>query len=98
MLVKIHKSYRQIVAICDKDLLGKTFEEDNREIKIKPHFFQGENKTPEEVAEIIEKASYDDSTFNIVGKESIDVAVKTGLIKQDGITTIQGVPIALVLL
>lgn len=98
MLVKIHSSYRNVIAICDSNLIGKSFEEGIRCISISPTFFQGEEKTEQEVLEIIEKGSDEDYTFNIVGKESIAVALKSGLIKQDGIVTIQGVPVALVLL
>jgi hypothetical protein len=98
MLVKIHNSYRSIIAICDSNLIGKTFEEGNRCIFINPNFFQGEEKAENEVLEIIEQGSAEDYTFNIVGQESIAIALKSGIIKQEGITTIQGVPIALVLL
>jgi len=98
MLVKVHSSYRNVVAICDSDLIGKTFEEGVRQITVNPHFFQGEEKTEKQVLEIIEKGGYEDFTFNIVGEQSIKVAIKSGLIKKDGVIKIQGVPIALVLL
>ena len=98
MLVKIHSSYRNAVAICDSDLIGKTFEQDIRQIVINPNFFQGEEKTESEVLEIIEKGAAEDYTFNIVGKHSIGLALKCGLIKPEGIIKIQDVPIALVLL
>jgi hypothetical protein len=98
MLVKIHPSYRNTVAICDSDLIGKTFEENNKCIFVNPNFFQGEEKSEKEVLEIIEKGSYEDYTFNIVGKKSVELALKSGIIKPEGITKIQGVPVALVLL
>jgi len=98
MLVKIHKSYRYVVAICDSNLIGKEFEDNHRAIKMNPHFFQGDEKTEEEVLEIIENAEAEDANFNIVGKQSIATALKTGIIKQEGITEIKGIPIALVLL
>jgi len=37
-------------------------------------------------------------TFNIVGKESISVALKAGVINEDSIRKIQGVPFTLVLI
>jgi hypothetical protein len=98
MLVKIHPSYRSTVAICDSGLIGKTFEEGNKQIILNPHFYQGEEKTEKEVLEILENGSAEDFTFNIVGEESTSLALKAGLIRQEGITRIQGVPIALVLL
>ena len=98
MLVKIHSSYRNVVAICDSNLIGKSFEEGIKCLSITPNFFQGEEKTEKEVLEIIERGSDEDYTFNIVGKESIALALKAGIIKEEGITRIQGIPAALVLL
>lgn len=98
MLIKIHSSYRSIIAICDSDLIGKTFEENNKSIFVNPNFYQGEEKTEKEVLEIIELGSSEDYTFNIVGKESVALALKSGLVKPEGIIKIQGIPIALVLL
>lgn len=98
MLIKIHSSYRNVVAICDSNLIGKTFQEGEKSIFVNPNFFQGEEKTPEEILEIIEKGSAEDYTFNIVGEESVGLAIKSGIIKETGIIKIQGIPIALVLL
>jgi len=98
MLVKIHKSYRETIAICDTDLIEKTFTEGNRELKVTKSFFQGEEKTPEEIIEILKKGNEEDSTFNIVGKNSIDLALKVGVVKKEGINSIQGIPFALVLI
>ncbi len=98
MLVKIHNSYRTVVAICDSHLIGKTFEENQKVIEVSPNFFKGEEKTESEVLEIIEEAAAEDSTFNIVGQESVSLALKAKIVNPDGILTIQGVPVALVLL
>ena len=98
MLVKIHNSYRNVIAICDANLLNKKFEEGNKSITLNPHFFQGEEKSEEEVLEIIEEGTAEDCTFNIIGAEAINLALKSGIIEPEGITKIQGIPIALVLL
>ena len=98
MLIKIHTSYRKVAAICDTDLIGKTFEEGNQSIFINPNFFKGDEKSQEEILKDIDILGAEDATFNFVGKESVDTALKAGVIKQEGIREIQGVPIALVLL
>ncbi len=98
MQVKIQKSYRNIVAICDSELLGKKFEEDKFQLNIKESFYKGEEKTKSEVLDIIKKMSIEDSTFNIVGKEAINVALEAGIISEQGVKKIQGIPFALVLL
>jgi hypothetical protein len=98
MLVKIHSSYRNVIAICDTELIGKVFEEGVSSIFINPNFYKGDEKNEQETLEIIEKGSAEDYTFNIVGAEAIKTALKAGIIKEEGIKRIQGIPIALVLL
>jgi len=98
MLVKIHSSYRRIVTICDNELLGKKFEEGKKAIEIKESFFKGDEKTEQEILKIIEESAGEDATFNIVGENSVKVALKSGLIQPEGIIKIQSVPVALVLL
>jgi hypothetical protein len=98
MHIKIHEAYRTIVALVDSDLIGKTFEEGIKQIKVNPHFFEGEQKEKEEVLEILREFQREDATFNIVGKESINTALEAGIIDKNGVFTIQEIPIALVLL
>ncbi|MDD5192727.1 MAG: DUF424 family protein [Candidatus Nanoarchaeia archaeon] len=98
MQIKIHESYRTIVALSDTDLLGKAFEEGIKRIEIKPAFFKGEEKNKEEIIEILKDMQKEDATFNIVGEESIKSALEAGIIKKEGIMKIDNVPIALVLL
>ena len=62
MQIKIHESYRKIVAVADTDLIGKTFSEGIRQIEVKPNFFQGEEKTKEEVIEILKDMKKEDAT------------------------------------
>jgi hypothetical protein len=98
MLIKIHRSYRDVVAICDKELLGKIFEEEKFQLDIKESFYNGEEVDEKTAVRIIKDMSREDATFNIVGKKSINTALKTGIIKKEGISTIAGIPFALVLL
>lgn len=98
MQIKKHVAYRTIVALCDSDLIGKTFEEDIRQIEITPNFFQGEEKNKEEVLEILKDMEKEDATFNIVGKESVECAILAGVISKEGFMKINGVPVALVLM
>ncbi len=97
MLIKIHKSYRDVIAICDSWLLGKKFEQGKMQIEV-GNFFDGEEKTESEILEFIKDACKEDVTFNIVGEKAVKLALKSGVIEKDGVTTIQGIPIALTLL
>ena len=98
MLVRVIKSYRDVVAICDTELLGKQFEEGERILDVKESFYNGDEKTPEETAEIIKDMAREDATFNIAGEKSVACAKQCGLITEDSIMKVDGVPFALVLL
>jgi len=98
MFIKIHKSYRNIVAICDSDLIGKRFEEGKFQLHLKENFYKGEEKEVEELIELIRKQSAFDATFNVVGKESIHAAIEAGVISQNDVSELAGIPYALTLL
>jgi hypothetical protein len=98
MYVKTHKAYREIIAICDEDLLGKTFEDGKKILDINDHFYGGDKVDEPDIIELMKNYATADATFNIVGKQSTDIALKVGLISKEGIKQIQGVPYALVLL
>ena len=98
MQIKIHESYRLLVALADTGLIGKKFEEGIRQIEVKSGFFQGEEKDRAEIIEILKDMQKEDAIFNIVGKESVECALKAGIIKKEGIIVIDSVPVALILL
>jgi len=96
MIVKVHKTQdgRKIVAICDNDLIGKKFEEKNLQLDLSADFYKGEEKSEEEIIELI-KGSY---MVNIVGKKSINLAVKLGIMDKKNIIKIKKIPHAQVIL
>lgn len=96
--VNIINSYRYVVAVCDKELLGKVFESEKFQLDIKESFYKGKEVSEEELLEIMSKMAAEDATFNIVGKKSVNTALKAELITEDGIKDIRGVPFALVLI
>jgi len=95
MFIKIHESYRIIVALADSDLIGKVFEEGIKRINIRESFFVGEKKSKEEIVRILKEMDKEDATFNIVGDDSISAAIEAGIINEKGIMKIENVPIAL---
>lgn len=98
ILLKIHKSYRLIVAICDKDLLGKKFVEGKRQLDLSGEFFKGKEFSEEEVAEEVARLVGEDATFNIIGQDSISLARELGIVRDDGVMKVCGIPFALILL
>lgn len=98
MFVKIHNSYRNVIAICDSELIGKKFEEDKFQLDVKENFFKGEKIDEEKVIDMMRNMLKEDSTFNIIGEKAVNTALKAGIINKDGIKKIQGIPFALILL
>lgn len=98
MFVRLIKSYRYVVAVCDSELLGKRFEEDRFQLHVKESFYKGDEKSEAETVEFLKKMAAEDATFNIVGEKSVKAALKAGIINEDSIGEIQGIKFALVLL
>ncbi len=97
MFLKVSESYRNVVAICDEELIGKRFEEKKFQLDVKENFFKEKEVSEEELIKIIRNMSIEDATFNIVGEKSIKIALKVGIISEDSIGKIKGIPFALVL-
>lgn len=98
MFVNIHKTYRDVVAICDEDLIGKKFEQEEFQLDVKESFFKGEQVSEEKLVSIVKAHLKEDATFNIIGEKSINVLLSEGLISEDAVKKIDNVPFALVLM
>jgi len=85
ILVKIHQG---VVAVCDKDLIGKTVSDEDSEIEVTERFYGGEEKSEEELLKILQDAQ----NVNILGKESIEFLLEHKLISKENIIYIGDVP------
>lgn len=97
MWVKLHKSSRTVVAICDENLLGKKFLEGIKQLDITESFFKGEKMKKEEVTSLMRYEFKSSSTFNIVGKESIQTAIEAGIIQKDEFSKVKNIPFTLII-
>ena len=85
MYIKIHRSGdRFVVALCDEDLINKTFEDGDLQLKVTEIFYKGEEKSEEEVIEILKTAR----NINIVGEKSVKLALDNNLISKDNVIKI----------
>jgi len=98
MYVNIIHTYRDVIAIADKELLGKVFEEGDKQLNVKESFYKGEIMSPEETEKVMEIWKSEDATFNLVGEKTIQLAIEKGLIHEESVKTIQGIPYSLILL
>lgn len=96
MLLKIHPSYRKVVAICDENLIGKKFIEGIRQLDLRENFYKGDKIDSEKAVNKIRLLAIEDSTFNIVGKESVETAIKAGIMTEKNVGKVSDIPFALV--
>ncbi len=98
-LVKLHKTYRLVAGVCDKELLGKSFEEGRRILELPERFYGGEEvREEEELIKALTDLSREDATISIAGKRSVECALKARIITKEGIKTVAGIPFAMILL
>jgi hypothetical protein len=93
--IKIHNTESgRIVAMCDESVIGKIIEEEDVEIDLKTYsdFYKGRLVGPEGVPSINELE--DMSSANIVGKESVAIAIDKGIIGERSVRIVCGVPFA----
>ena len=98
ILLKIHKSYRWVVAVCDEDVFGRKLIENKKVLDASGEFFNGVVMNKKEVMEEIIRCKDEDATFNFVGEKSVAIAKELEMVKDEGIVFIEGIPFALVLL
>ncbi|MDR7664954.1 DUF424 domain-containing protein [Methanosarcina sp. Z-7115] len=88
MYLKIYKNREHVlVAACDKEVLGKTLN-GNTVVEISRAFYEGECVSEEELQKALQNAT----TANIFGEKTIKCAIECGLIDQDSVILIDGVP------
>lgn len=89
LLVKIHKKDdRTVVAVCDENLRGQTFEENNKQLDLTNDFYDGEKRETQEIGDLIRNAD----AVNLVGEEAVQLGMEEGVIDPDNVLTIGGVP------
>lgn len=89
MIAKEHEAENGIVlSIVDDELLGKKFEEGKFQLDLSSEFYLGEKKSEEELVELM-KSSY---IINIVGKKSVEFALKNKFIEPNAILVVSGIP------
>lgn len=77
-----------LVAVCDKDLIGKTLRNGKIKLEIKKEFYGDRLITPGEAAKALSEAN----TGNIVGKKSVKIAIERNLVDPSAVIHIAGIP------
>ena len=92
MIVKTHKTKdnRLILAMCDEVLIGKRYEEGEKQLDLTSDFYQGIKAEERAIIELIEGAYI----INAVGKKSVELCIKKGVVDKENINKIKGIPYA----
>lgn len=89
MIVKKHKhGDRLILAVCDSDLIGKKITEGYKQLDLTSKFYKGIEKDKKKILELF-KIAY---IINLVGKKSVNLGVKAGIIEKNNISLVKKVP------
>lgn len=96
--VKLHKSYRNVLAVCDANILGKTFEEGVKQIHLRESFYNEKEISYEEAVKLMKQQAREDATFNIAGESSVKAAMEAGLVDSKHVMKVQNIPHILILL
>jgi len=83
-----------IVAMCDSTLIDKVLKEGEMEINLRDYsdFYKGELVDTKKAASMISPEKL--HSANVIGKESVDAAIKGAIIHKDSVKKINSVPYA----
>ncbi len=79
---------RLILIIVDKEIIGKKFEEGQKQLDLKSDFYQGEEMEEKEADELIPQAYL----LHLVGKRAVRLALEKGLTEKKKVLQIKNVP------
>jgi hypothetical protein len=90
MFYKTYESrYGIVIAVCDEDLSGKKLKmKDGGEFFVNPRFYGTEKVDKKGLVNLFRNCV----SGNLVGKKCVDIAKEVGLITDENITDIDGVP------
>ncbi|MDH4122552.1 MAG: DUF424 family protein [Thermoplasmata archaeon] len=89
MILRVYKRGKDVVvAACDEELLNKTFKCGELRLHVSKNFY-GEEICEED--DLIAALKFCTSA-NLVGSRTIDIAIKAGFIKPEGIIRIGDIP------
>ena len=86
--VNVRKWGRQVLlAICDAEILGKTFKEKDLSFEVKEEFYKGVKTSVDEALNLVQQSTI----VNLVGANVVRKAVEKGYVHPEAVITICGV-------
>ncbi len=88
-LLNVHDTPQgTVVAACDKQVLGETFQDGSVTLTVKPAFYDGEAADVERIHQETQRAT----TTNFVGEHLITALIDHGTITEDEVAYVDDVP------
>ena len=75
-----------LVSVCDADVMGETFEDGPVSLTVTEEFYGGDDASESEVVDSLARCS----VANIVGTESVAVAVEHGFVDEENVLDVDG--------
>lgn len=75
-----------LVAVCDDEVLGETFENGEISLTVNEEFYGGEEADESDVLDSLSRAQ----VANIVGSRAVEIAVEAGIIDDDYVLDVGG--------
>lgn len=89
MYLKSYSVNKEIlVAVCDSELIGRTFREGELHLSVNEDFFRGHPADEDEVKKALEDATI----ANLVGEQSVACGIDSGIVDEHCVITIDGIP------
>jgi hypothetical protein len=90
MLFKIHKApgNRILLAVCDKDLIGRKFESKGVQLDLTTSFYLGTSLDKKDAIAVLRNAQI----INVVGEKSVRLAVEAGVVDSSCVRKVGRIP------
>lgn len=85
ILTERHTDRGLLITVCDPDVLGETFEEGSISLSVTEDFYGGERVETETVIEALSRASI----ANLVGTETVELAIDEGFIEEGNVLEVE---------
>nr|WP_321170459.1 DUF424 family protein [Halobaculum sp. DT92] len=89
MLTRRETPEGTLVAVCDADVLGETFENGAVSLEVEEAFYGSDDAEPAD-ADAVVAGLYDADTANLVGEHCVGVAVEEGIIDEERVLDVGG--------
>ena len=89
VFAKVHETVEaRILACCDSELVGKTLKYEKINFNVSERFYKGEAIKEQELEELLKEFE----NINLVGEQTIAIAIKSGIVDEKSVIRIGKVP------